>query len=199
MAGTTLGTKYKLNENIKKGENKIVYLNGYPIAYLKKHGLSTKTETEDLATKFSGTSDDKMGGKSSYSISIDALVSNNKGHMSVEILRHYQFSGLEQDMEICWSSVAVGTDGTKQIVKGNIVCKGKVIVTEVGEESEKGNYETVSVNLEGSGPLLDANGNEYGSKTALDAIPALLRGSATSSSPTGASTTSSPSGSGGSL
>lgn len=173
MAEKKLRTAYGLNTDLTKGQRKMLYLHGKPIAYLKKHSLSVKTDVEELATKFSGDFDDKLGGKTSYSISCEALVSNTDEHMSAVALRHLMYSGKEQPFEICWSRV-VEEAGKRRIAKGDIVAKGNVIITEVGEESEHGTYETVSLSLEGSGALLEKSGKPYGAQefiTALEAAP----------------------------
>lgn len=173
MAAPVLqNTKYKLSADIKKGEHHVLYIYGKPIAYLKENALSLKTDTEDLATKFSGRFDDKLGGKTSYSISCEALVSNTPGHMSATALRHLSYTGEAHPFEVCVTEVQSNADGSKQIKKGDVVYKGTAIITEVGEKSEKGSYETVSISLEGSGALFDAAGKEYGDATLVAPIKA---------------------------
>lgn len=166
MAEKKLTQTYELNRDIKKGQYKMLYLHGRPIAYLKKHSVSSKTETEDIATKFSGEFDDKLGGKTTFSITCDALVSNSEGHLSAEKLRHLQVKGNSVPFEICWSRV-LDDQGRRNIVKGDIILQGSVIVTDLGEESEHGSYDTLSITLEGSGPLKDKDGKVYGSDEAL--------------------------------
>lgn len=165
-----LATKYNLNADIKRGETKVLYLNGHPIAYLKKHSFSSKTDVEELATKFSGRYDDKLGGKTSYTITCEALVSNTAGHISASALRHLQYKGDAVPFEICQTTVQENPDGSKQIDKGAVVCKGNVIVSDVGEESEKGQFETVSLTLEGSGALFDAANKPFGDATAIASL-----------------------------
>ncbi len=159
---TELEEKYKLATDIAKGEIKMAYLYGKPFAYLKKHSFSLKTEVEDIASKFSGLFTDKLGGTTSFTIQCDAFVSNTAGHLSATMLQRLAYSGKDHPFEICMSSVKTNSDGSKQILKGDVLMKGRVIITEVGEESEKGSYETLSVTLEGSGELFDGAGKSYG-------------------------------------
>lgn len=169
MAEKRIKQDYALNKDIKKGQYKMVFVHGKPLAYLKKHSVNTKTETEDLGTKFSGEFDDKLGGKTNFSIACDALVSNTAGHMSADALRHLQVKGNSIPFEICWARVE-DVDGVRKIIQGEIILQGRVIITDIGEESEHGSYDTLSITLEGSGPLKDKDGNVFGSDEAIRAI-----------------------------
>lgn len=169
MAEKRIKQNFALNKDIKKGQYKMIFVYDKPLAYLKKHSVGTKTETEDLATKFSGEFEDKLGGRTTFTISCDALVSNTDGHMSAEALRHLQVKGKSVPFEICWARVE-DVDGVREIVKGDIILQGRVIITDIGEESEHGSYDTLSITLEGSGPLKDKDGNVFGSDEAIRAI-----------------------------
>lgn len=160
---------YNLSTDVSKGELKMVFLRGLPLAFMKKHSFNSKAEVEEASSKFSGRFDDKIGGKVTFSIAVDAFVSNKDGHLSAEALRHLQYEGKEQEFEICKVTISETSEG-KKVDKGDVICKGKCIVTDVSEDSEKGSLETLSVTLDGSGALFTADGKEFGDAAKVTAI-----------------------------
>lgn len=155
---------YGVVRDLVKGQKKILFMYGRPVAYLKEHSMDTKTDTVDIASKFSGDFDDKLGGKTSFSITCDAFVSDTADHLSENYLRHLQYTGESHPFEICRASVTEA-NGLKTIVKGDAIYKGRVIITSVGTKSTHGEYETVSISLEGSGQLTDGINNPFGHPT----------------------------------
>ena len=165
--------KYNKNIDLVKGESNLLFIAGLPVAYAKKDDFKFSPSTIDVASKFSGKYADKMGGKNEWSLSVEAFVSKTSGHMSYEALENIAASGKAVPFEIC-AVTLVDENGVRSITKGAVFRKGRVTVSDLSKASSAGEYETCTCTLNGSGPLLNAEGNEIGSTEALTAAGATI-------------------------
>lgn len=163
------GLIFNASEDLRKGESFIIFLGGLPIAYTKSDDSKLTPSHDDVSSKTSGKYDEKIVGKIEWSYAVEALVSKKKGHLSYEALEQLSASGTPVKFEYCEATVA-DNGGVKTVTKGAVKRQGMVIVGEVGKKSSRGEYETCSVTLQGSGPLKDGAGNEIGSSEALQAL-----------------------------
>ena len=166
MGSTPTPQKFDKNKDLLKGEITMVFLNDLLFAYAKKDDFKFTPSQIDVASKLSGKFDDKMGGKNEWSLSVDAFVSATKGHMSYDTLEHIAASGKAVTFELARVTVS-DENGVRTVTKGDIIRKGRVIVSDLSKSSQNGEYETLSCTLNGSGPLLTASGKEVGSAEAL--------------------------------
>ena len=158
--------KYDKNKDLLKGEITMVFLCDIPVAYAKKDDFKFTPSQIDVASKFSGRYDDKMGGKNEWSLSVEAFVSMTPGHMSYDALENIAASGKAIPFELARVTLT-DNNGERTITKGDVVRKGKVTVSDLSRTSQNGEYETLSCTLNGSGPLLNKDGKEIGSTEAL--------------------------------
>lgn len=158
--------KFDKNKDLIKGELTMVFLNGLLFAYAKKDDFKFSPSQIDVASKLSGKFDDKMGGKNEWSLSVEALLSTTKGHMSYDALEHIAASGKAVTFELARVTVT-DNNGERTATKGDVLRKGRVTVSDLSRSSQNGEYETLSCTLNGSGPLLTGSGKEVGSAEAI--------------------------------
>ncbi|QUB43852.1 hypothetical protein [Porphyromonas sp. oral taxon 275] len=165
---TKAAQTFDKNRDLNLGERTYVFLAGYPIAYVKSDDLKFTPSQQDVSSKLSGKYDDKIGGKVDWSLTVEAILSQTKGHMSFDALMNLSAGGQSVDMEIK-RVVVKDTNGVRTVSDPVAYLKGKVTVSDLSRKSSRGEHETFSVTLSGSGPLLDATGKEVGSDEALAA------------------------------
>lgn len=162
-------TVFDKNTDLTRGELSYIYILDMPFAYLKSDDLKFTPSQIDVASKLSGKFDDKMGGKTEWSISCEGMTSSTRGHMSIEALLNIAGSGKAVPMEIKKVKL-VDENGKRKHQEATTWLKGSVTVSDVSRKSSNGEYDTVTATLTGSGALFDASGNEIGSDTALKAL-----------------------------
>ncbi len=161
--------KYDKNKDLGKGELRMIFLGQHPIAYVKSDDFKFSPTTEDVSSKMSGKYKSTFPSGVEWSMSIDAIVSNTKGHLSYDVLINLAGSGKEYPFTV--SKVTVNdTKGIIDVVKGDTLYQGMVTIGEVGKKSARGEFETCTATLNGSGALKDGAGNEIGSDEAIAAL-----------------------------
>lgn len=169
MGSQTPNPKYDKNKDLARGELSGVFVAGLFIPYVKKDDFKFTPQTIEIASKMSGKSPDKLGGRNDWSASIEAYVSNADGHLSYNALENIAASGKAVTFEICKVTIAEAADGTRTVTKGDVIRKGMVTISDLNKNSTGGEYETFTCTLNGSGPLQDKTGKEIGSTEALTA------------------------------
>ncbi len=162
--------KYDKNKDLVRGELNGVFIAGLFIPYVKKDDFKFTPQTIEIASKMSGKSPDKLGGRNDWSASIEAYVSNSAGHLSYSALENIAASGKAVTFEICKTTITEASDGTRTVTKGDVFRKGMVTISDLSKNSTGGEYETFTCTLNRSGPLQDNTGKEIGSTEALSAV-----------------------------
>lgn len=145
------------NSDLIHGDNLLLYLTSGKtvVAYATSCSLQVDSDTIDTSSKFSCKWQSNMGGKAGYTISADALYTNNEDGVSFDDLLAMQVSGegVEWYMgqESAWTGTCETNPHTLDTTK--TYYNGKAVVTSVSLEAGNNEIASCSITLTGQGEI----------------------------------------------
>ena len=145
------------NADLIHGDNLLLYLTSGKtvLAYATSCSLQVDADTIDTSSKFSCKWQSNMGGKAGYTISADALYTNNESGVSFDDLLVMQVSGEGVEWYMGQESAWTGTCETNPhaLDTTKTYFNGKAIVTSVSLEAGNNEIASCSITLTGPGEI----------------------------------------------
>lgn len=147
------------NQNIDliNGDNLLLYLTSANtvVAYATSVSLQVDSESIDTSSKFSCRWQQNMNGKSSYSISCDALYCNNASGLSFDQLLSMQIAGEQVEWVIGEEEDFTGDceSNPHALDKTKPYYTGKAVVTSVSLSAGSNEMASCSATLTGAGEI----------------------------------------------
>lgn len=147
------------NQNIDliNGDNLLLYLTSANtvVAYATSVSLQVDSESIDTSSKFSCRWQQNMNGKSSYSISCDALYCNNASGLSFDKLLSMQIDGEQVEWVIGEEEDFTGDceSNPHNLDKTKPYYTGKAVVTSVSLSAGSNEMASCSATLTGAGEI----------------------------------------------
>lgn len=156
MAGATT-TTFNSNKNVKK-EQLILFLNGNPVAYAKQATLTINNNITDTSNKFDGTWDSGIITGHGYTITTEALITEQTGAQSYKALMDAAQS--ESSIPFVFGTLSKTVDEVTGDVTGVAIdtkCpswKGYINISSLELQSENKNLASSTLNATGTGKLV---------------------------------------------
>lgn len=145
------------NSDLIHGDNLLLYLTSGKtvVAYSTSCSLQVDSDTIDTSSKFSCKWQSNMGGKAGYTISADALYTNNEDGVSFDDLLAMQVSGEGVEWYMGQESAWTGTCETNPhtLDTAKTYYNGKAVVTSVSLEAGNNEIASCSITLTGQGEI----------------------------------------------
>jgi len=137
--------EYDSNTDLQKGDLLFVFIDGKPVAFSSSCGLNISKDTIDTANKMSGGWATSQGGKKSWSMSTEALLTRKAGALSFDTL----FSALNATDPV---EVVYGlANDSFELSAGWYT--GKAHITKLEQKADNGANCTCSTEFTGTGAL----------------------------------------------